>query len=150
MRPWLWNASAQSYKNYEMGSYGFNGWFYADVNRWVPAEMADFPYTNLSEVKVAATTPLFLDANWVDGWPSNTNTLPAGGYNYSLGDRAGGTQSTAIGRFVLDRHGRKTNVSFLDMHVETIPHEKLWTLSWHKGSKPNYSPVIPKPLPKEK
>lgn len=149
-RPWLWNASATNYKKYEMGSYGINGWFYANVNNWVPDTMKRYPFTRLADVISSGTTPLFLDANWVDSWPVNTNTLPAGGYDYSLGDRAGGTTSTAMGRFVIDRHGQKTNVVFMDMHVDTILHKTLWSLSWHRGSKPNSSPVIPKPLPREK
>lgn len=155
LRPWLWNYSAQSYKRYETGSYGFNGWFYGDANRWVPDSMKNYPYANLNEVKVSSLAPLFLDANWADGWPQNTNVLPAnalsGSVNfYDIGDQTSGTTDRAIGRFVLNRHGRKTNVSFLDMHVETLVHEQLWTLAWHKGAKPNFSPVLPKPLPKEK
>jgi prepilin-type N-terminal cleavage/methylation domain-containing protein len=148
-RPWLWNASAASYEKYEMGSYAINGWFYADSNTWVPATMKNYPYTRLADVVSSGTTPLFMDANWADSWPVNTNALPAG-YNYSLGDSAHGTTSTAIGRLVIDRHGRKTNIVFMDMHVDTILHEALWTLAWHKGSKLNSSPVLPKPLPKEK
>ncbi|HPY76988.1 MAG TPA: hypothetical protein PLQ45_04020, partial [Anaerohalosphaeraceae bacterium] len=148
-RPWLWNASADSHKRYEMGSYAINGWFYADINTWVPDSMRTYPYTRLSEIVSSAKTPLFLDANWADTWPVNTNVLPAG-YNYSLGDRAGGTTPTAMGRLVIDRHGRKTNVVFIDMHADTIVHETLWSLAWHRGSRPNTSPELPKPLPKEK
>ncbi len=155
MRPWLWNFSAHSHKRYETGSYGFNGWFYGDANRWVPTSMQNYPYASLNDVKAAGEVPVFLDANWVDGWPQNTNTLPANAVSgttnfYDTGDQTGGTTERAIGRFVLNRHGRKTNASFLDMHVETLIHEQLWTLAWHKGSRPNYSPVLPKPLPKEK
>lgn len=155
LRPWLWNYSAQSHKRYETGSYGFNGWFYGDANRWVPTSMQNYPYASLNDVKAAGEAPIFLDANWVDGWPQNTNTLPANAVSgttnfYDTGDQTGGTTERAIGRFVLNRHGRKTNVAFLDIHVDTLVHEQLWTLAWHKGSKPNYSPVLPKPLPKEK
>ena len=155
MRPWLWNHSAANYKDFEMGSYGFNGWFYAGMNTWVPENMRNFPFASLTDVKATGKTPLFLDANWVDGWPTNTNSLPASaisamGNFYDTGDQSSDTNPRAIGRFVINRHGRKTNVAFMDMHVETITHEQLWTLSWHKGSQPNYSPVLPKPLPREK
>ena len=149
-KPWLWGRSAMSNKLYEMGSYGINGWLYADCEQWVPVTMKDYPFKKRSDARVPSLTPLFLDANWVDSWPDNTNVLPATGYNYSLGDQTSGTTSTAIGRFVMDRHGPETNIVFLDGHAETLPHAALWSLSWHAKSRPNYTPVIPKPEPQDK
>lgn len=155
VRPWLWNASADASKKYEMGSYGFNGWLYADANTWVPADKKNCPYKGRSDVRIPSQTPLFLDANWVDAWPDNTNVLPsvsypasAGGYDYDIGDRSGGTTSSSIGRFITSRHGPQTNVVYLDTHTETVPFEKLWTMAWHRESQPRYDPVIPKPLPR--
>jgi prepilin-type processing-associated H-X9-DG protein len=89
-----------------------------------------------------------LDSNWVDGWPRNDNVLPAN-YNYDQGDRGGGDSmvSTMIGRFIIGRHGPKTNVIFMDGQVKTIPHADLWSLAWHKGSQPNFNPAVPKPYP---
>jgi prepilin-type N-terminal cleavage/methylation domain-containing protein len=152
-RPWLWARSADPTKKYEMGSYGLNGWLYADANAYVPAGDKDKPYAKRTDVRIPSRTPVLLDANWVDGWAKTDNVLPAtafplsGGYNYAIGDTTGGTTATAIGRFVLDRHGPMTTVVFADAHAETITHAELWTLSWHKGSKPNFNPVIPKPIP---
>ena len=148
--PWLWNTSSIPGKRYEMGSYGINGWLYADCEQWVPATMTSYPFKNRAGVKIPYMTPLFLECIWVDSWPENTNVLPATGYNYSEGDRAHGTSTTAIGRFVMDRHGPETNAVFLDGHAETIPHAALWTLSWHAKSRPNNNPVIPKPIPQSK
>jgi prepilin-type N-terminal cleavage/methylation domain-containing protein len=151
--PWLWNGSTDPTKKFEMGSFGFNGWLYSDANAWVPAGDKDKVYTKRTDIRVPNKTPLFLDSNWVDGWAKTDNVLPAtalptpGGYDYSMGDRSNGTTSTSIGRFVLDRHGPNTTVVFADTHAETIPHAELWALSWHKGSKPNFNPVIPSPIP---
>lgn len=159
MEPWLWNASTSIHEQYEMGSYAFNGWLYAGINDWVPSDMANFPFSSMSDVKITSTTPLFLDGNWVDAWPRNTNVLPASSTMpagseyasyYEVGDTSDGTTSTSIGRFVTNRHGRKTNGAFLDMHVETITLEQLWTLNWHKGSRPNFTPTLPQPLPRER
>ncbi len=154
-KPWLWDSSPDPAKRYEMGSYGFNGWLYSDANAWVPADKKDCPYKGRAEVRNPNQTPLFLDANWVDAWPDNTNVLPAvsyptsaSGYKYDDGDRTGETTPTSIGRFVMGRHGPQTNVVFLDAHSETVPFEELWTMSWHRESKPKYNPVIPKPLPR--
>ncbi len=147
LRPWLWAASADRVKKYEMGSYGFNGWLYADANAWVPADKKNCPFKGRSDVRIPSKTPLFLDANWVDAWPDNTNVL-SGGYSYDDGDRSNGTTSTSIGRFVTSRHGPQTNVVFLDTHTETVPFENLWAMSWHRESQPKYDPVLPKPLPR--
>jgi prepilin-type N-terminal cleavage/methylation domain-containing protein len=146
-KPWLWNASTDPTLKYEMGSYGFNGWLYSDANAWVPAGDKDKVYTKRMDVRIPSLTPLFLDSNWVDGWAKTDNVLPATGYRYDIGDTSGGTTSTSIGRFILDRHGPMTTVVFADAHAETISHAKLWTLSWHRGSQPNFNPVIPKPIP---
>ena len=48
--PWLWSASADAASQYEMGSYGINGWLYADADQWVPTTMREFPYKNRSEI----------------------------------------------------------------------------------------------------
>lgn len=155
VKPWLWAASADPAKKYEMGSYGFNGWLYADANAWVPADKKNCPFKGRSDVRIPSQTPLFLDANWVDAWPDNTNVLPAvsypassGGYDYDIGDRSNGTTSTSIGRLVTSRHGPQTNLVYLDTHTETVPFEKLWTMAWHRESQPKFDPIIPKPLPR--
>lgn len=152
LRPWLWNNSPSSYERYEMGSYGINGWFYADNNSWVPSSMAKYPFSSAGDVRNTAKTPLFLDANWPDSWPTNTNVLtaPTADNNYDRGWFQSGTTGLAMGRFVTNRHGRKTNVAFMDMHVETLTLEQLWSLSWHKGAQPNFAPALPTPLPREK
>jgi prepilin-type N-terminal cleavage/methylation domain-containing protein/prepilin-type processing-associated H-X9-DG protein len=153
LKPWLWDASSDPTNKYELGSYGMNGWLYAKATTmpWVAAGDENKPYSKRTEIKIPYKTPMFLDANWVDGWPKTDNVLGATGYNYETGDQTGGNSSGTrqIGRFVLGRHGTKTNVIFADSHADTITHADLWGLSWHRGSVPNFSPVIPTPLPKD-
>lgn len=152
LKPWLWNNSADPTERYEMGSYALNGWFYADTG-FVQAPDKPFIFGNRANVRSPSTTPFILDSYWVDGWPKNTNTLP-NGYDYT-GDTTdhGGTNSsstTMMGRFLLDRHGPETNVILLDGQVVTIPHADLWTLTWHRESKPNYDVRPPQPVPAKK
>lgn len=118
---------------------------------WVAAGDENKPYSNRSEIKVPNMTPMFLDANWVDGWPKTDNNLGASGYDYATGDQSGGNSSNArmMGRFIVGRHGPFTNVIFADGHAENIPHKQLWALQWHRASKPNFNPVIPKPEPRK-
>jgi len=59
--PWLWHYSTPlpSGDLYDMGSYGFNGWLYGDVNRYVPQSMATYPFASKNDVKIPSKTPLF-------------------------------------------------------------------------------------------
>jgi prepilin-type N-terminal cleavage/methylation domain-containing protein len=146
-RPWLWADSPDPDEDYELGSYGLNGWLYSDSS-WVPDDEKNLIYGKRSRVQNPMKTPCLLDANWVDGWPRNTNTLPAT-YNYEWGDQTSGdaTVTTMIGRFVTNRHGPETNVIFLDGQVQTIPLAELWTLAWHRGAEPNFNVQLPQPEP---
>jgi prepilin-type N-terminal cleavage/methylation domain-containing protein len=162
MRPWLWNNSSNPIDRYEMGSYGLNGWFYAECKNkpaghtCLVCQSSDADrkllFQNRAAVRNPGKTPFILDANWVDGWARNTNTLPATGYRYDTGDTTHGGMgvTTMIGRYVVDRHGPETNVIFLDGQVQTIPHADLWTLFWHRGSTPNFNATVPQPIPAKK
>lgn len=158
-RPWLWNSSTGSTEPYELGSYGLNGWYYAQcaapngcfICNATPAEK-NLLFQNRAAVKNPSKAPFILDANWVDAWARNTNVLPTTGYRYEEGDATHGGLSvpSMIGRFIMDRHGPETNVIFLDGQVQTIPHADLWTLYWHRNSKPNFNAIVPQPIPAKK
>lgn len=151
LRPWLWNDSPDPDEDYELGSYGINGWLYSDCT-WVEADDKNLIYGKGSRAKNPMKTPCLLDANWVDAWPKNTNSLPAS-YNYEYGDQTSPATShttTIIGRFVTNRHGPETNVIFLDGQVKTIPLAELWTLAWHRGAEPNFNVTLPQPEPTKK
>lgn len=148
--PWRWNNPLDPTRPY-IGSYGLNGWMYRECGL-VPANENSFLYKKRTAVRNPSNTPFILDANWVDGWPRSSNTLPTTGYRYDLGDQAGGnaTVTSMIGRYIMDRHGPETNVIFLDGQVKTIPHTELWTLSWHVGAQPRFGVTPPQPEPKKK
>jgi prepilin-type N-terminal cleavage/methylation domain-containing protein/prepilin-type processing-associated H-X9-DG protein len=138
--PWEWFGNVTY-----VGSYGLNGYCYADgyLQNFGPPEK-DF-YKKISDVTHATLTPYFSDSIWVDGWPQ-TNDPPAR-------DLYSGADSLDIGmdRLTIARHGWKTagaaprsvpmgaplvgniNVAFVDGHAAATKLEQLWTLYWHIG-----------------
>lgn len=118
------------------GSYGINGWLYNQKN---PAY-----YNKESDFKNPTAIPLFLDCNWVDGWPKADDLPPS---NLMTGDDGFGPN---VGRYCLYRHGSrpnpipsnfdikqplpgKINSVFADGHADGIKLEDLWALNWHKN-----------------
>jgi prepilin-type N-terminal cleavage/methylation domain-containing protein/prepilin-type processing-associated H-X9-DG protein len=133
--PWNWgvfNASTPYH-----GSYAINGWCY-----WT-SDAGPSDFQKESAIKLPARTPFFADANWVDGWPSETDT-PARNL-YTGGD------DNSMQRFTIARHGGKgplsapqyvqpgsplvgrINIGFSDGHVEAVKLENLWSLNWHNN-----------------
>lgn len=150
-RPWRWPKPNDPAEPYYFGSYGLNGWLYRSVGLVVDADQPKL-YGKIASVRNPMNTPFILDANWVDGWPKNTNRLPSTGYRYDLGDGAGGnsTVNTMIGRYVMDRHGPETHGVFVDGQVKIIPHAELWTLAWHRGAEPDFTVTPPQPAPSKR
>jgi len=62
--------------------------------------------------------------------------------------RWGGVQgsygSMGMNRYCMSRHNRKTTIGFVGGNVERVPITDLWSLKWHKRSKPNDRIVFPK------
>jgi prepilin-type N-terminal cleavage/methylation domain-containing protein len=124
------------------GSYAYNGWFY-DVQR-----RQDFQFFINREANVQAPTrtPVFVDANWIDLFPLESNNpaqdLYAGRSLYA--------QNNDMGRCTIVRHGglspkgapRKVSagqplpgaiqIGFFDTHAELVKLENLWSYSWHR------------------
>lgn len=156
-RPWLWAASQDPAKQYQLGSYGLNGWLYSkpsnpqelnNFRNWVPQSMENNLFERRSNVTSPSRTPFILDAVWVDGWPLSTNVLPAS-FNYDEGLRTGGGANNIpmMGRYVSNRHGGETHVILMDGQVKSIPLAELWALSWHRGYQPRYDVQLPQPVP---
>jgi prepilin-type processing-associated H-X9-DG protein len=61
---------------------------------------------------------------WVDSWPTGGDTCPD-----SL-DLNNGAAGVMMRRFLINRHKDKTNVGFVDGHVDPIKLENLWSLKW--------------------
>lgn len=134
----------------EYGSYGFNGWFYSRLDEtpvndgWIKPAWVPWIYRSLEDTKVTSNVPLFVDANWLDAWPQTTDRPVAG---LKLEDGAGlwfAPEGDMMNRFLLNRHGKRTNVAFADEHCESIKLEELWSLKWHKKfARPNAEITLP-------
>ena len=148
-----WTMGLKDDKNlpvYLTGSYGFNAWWLT----WEPIGRGGDEYSggpaerHLTSASGENTLiPVFADSTWVDGWPRAEDPTPP---NLATGDydRQGSNKSpdeNMLGRFTIARHERKTNVSFIDGHAETIPLERLKRLKWHQGFVyADWFPALPK------
>jgi len=135
----LWERRASGYDT-EQGSYGFNGFLYdphdpglQTVLFVASASNSQFPkpwFTNTDDINEPTNTPIFGDCNWIDAFPHHNDQVPPDltkGARWSEGlDR----NPWQVGRFTLDRHNMRINMSFTDGHAETIQLGQLWTYQW--------------------
>ncbi len=140
--PWIW-GHLQRYnlsKTYPeknilpiQGSYGINSWLYGGSERsgyFTVQNAGSYYFNSINAIKFPSEVPCFGDCTWPDAWPMATDQPP--------GD-ADGSYGSHMGRFCLDRHNnRKTNLSYIDGHVEAVVAEKLWEQSWHKNYVPDF------------
>jgi len=142
-RAWLavWGPT-----NYQ-GSYALNGYFYTDAPYGDPKNL----FKSDSDIVFPTKTPFFADALWLDAWPLVTDpptTVVLDGDKFP----GGGMRKIAIPRHAsrsapvkqLDQRNAlpgAVNVSFADVHVETVKLENLWGLYWHK----NWDPPAKRP-----
>ena len=138
----------------EAGSYTHNGWLgwhrYDLYDNSPPARDAEVAFLREGQIRNAALTPVFADGIYQHAWPEPTDP-PA--TNLFTGSSV--VQGVRFGLSVLTipRHGARpapvptqfdakdklpgaVNVSFYDGHVETVPLERLWQLSWHAQFEP--------------
>lgn len=146
----------------EYGSYGLNGWIYADEKKVIEYHVAPLQeklaYGSLNKVERPSEVPFFSDSIWVNQWPKSTNihegpyrdSIPAIfdlNHRYKRNDRInkGWDRPTRdhIRRIVTNRHEDVTNIVFADGHVAGVKLADLWTLRWHKEfiPKPNMTRV---------
>lgn len=125
------------------GSYGHNGFFYntdADKGRggsgrpWTAKlTFPDDWWGNLDSVTNQTEVPLFVDANWIDLWPDETD-LPASDSNNGWRFPAPEHNTQQLGRAYLDRHPSRTvNLSFVDGHAESTNIDLLWSYQWSRS-----------------
>ncbi|QOV91376.1 type II secretion system protein [Humisphaera borealis] len=106
----------------DYGSYGFNGWLHH--------KYANSTSTHKMNARGPDEIPVFADAAWVDGWPRETDPLPP---DFWLGSQSG---QSNMGRFLTWRHGKWTNLVFLDGHAAKLELGELYRLRWNAESKP--------------
>lgn len=139
-----WTSDA---KEMFVGSYGYNGWLYSDLPKHYP-QSVDFVYTKTDGIENPSKTPVFIDANWVDLSPKETD---APWTNLYAGAPFGTGYDDGMGRCTIARHsvsnasaahrqlasGQKlpgaVTIGFADGHSHLTKLEDLWTLAWHRG-----------------
>ena len=141
---WIWNPNGAT-KVY-LGSYAINGWLYKQPSNF----RTDIPNNDIyyfkkdTSVQKTAETPFFVDCEWVDLWPWETDPPYSDLYN------AGGTSNPPmIGRCCIPRHAWKTpaaaprnypttsplpgaiNMGMVDGHAEMVKLQRVWRFYWH-------------------
>lgn len=89
----------------------------------------------LDRVTTPYQVPLFLDSRWVDVWPDDTdqpNDPEWGGANGSGYTTTGYGYMTQV---ALTRHGKLTNIVFMDGSSRRTDIKDLWGLKWYREFK---------------
>ena len=136
---WKWGPYNTNY----YGSYFYNGWlYYGDYSATIIVP-AGQKYT-ASSVMQSATTPLFCDSVWVDGWPKETEGPATDLYLGAQGNqhmgrvsiaRHGGLPPASAPRNIASSSGLPggINIVFYDCHASFEKLNDLWTWDWHKN-----------------
>lgn len=151
-KAWSWNLGTVPYQ----GGIALNAWLYTE-NGGATADSqgtplrSDVPWQNYmfktqSGIQYPGKTPVFLDANWMNLGPAETDP-PA--RNLYTGTTSGSPSDAGMGRATIARHGGQPpgaaprNVGFgavlpgsidigmADGHVENVQLQNLWQYYWH-------------------
>ncbi len=121
----------------DYGSYGWNSWIcdppiegHDEYYSWIEAEKYNW---RKAFVKGGGDIPLLGDHQWVDCWPSHSDTVPEW--------KGKPWTSEQMTRICIDRHDGTVNWVFLDYSVRKIGLKQLWRLKWHRRSRPNEGPT---------
>lgn len=129
---WIWTSGVTES---EHGSYGINGYFYSSTPYWIvpTAEWKASAWKNTNTTGRTSTVPVFTGAIWVDLWPQDNDFVPAD-HNLATGGLGfDGAGRNHIRRCMIDRHGGKLSVAFLDGHAEAIALKQMWSLKWNRA-----------------
>lgn len=127
---WMWSWGVPEF---EYGSYGINGWFYHFSDSQIAGRESEVPgfgdklYKNFQSLKNPQRAPIFADSVWIDGWPEDTDVC-YDDFDLDGNPNYGGQMS----RYLLNRHGPRTNIAFVDGHQESVELNMLWTLRWNR------------------
>lgn len=129
------------------GSYGYNGWLYSDLPKYYK-QSAAYVYSKTDSIENSSQTPVFVDANWVDLSPKETD---GPWHDLFAGAPFGTSNDDGMGRCTIARHGVRSPaaaprslipgqklpgavmIGFADGHSRLTKLEDLWTLNWHRG-----------------
>ncbi|MHC4068684.1 MAG: hypothetical protein ACYSR8_03780 [Planctomycetota bacterium] len=107
----------------DYGSYGVNSWA---CNPPVgPTGRPTNKIWKTANVTGGYNIPLFLDSQWIDGWPEYYDAPPEfDGQAWQTFDQ--------MRRFCMNRHRGYINSAFLDFSARKVGLKELWTLKWHR------------------
>ena len=143
---WHWTISTPQYA----GSDGYNTWLTTGMG---PNAGTSWVFKNEYSIQSAVLTPMFMDCNFINLAPSETDGTPK---NLYTGD---GTTSIGMNRVCIVRHGGSSpggaprnraigsalpgaiNMGFVDGHIELVKLQNLWNYDWHRDWQ------IPSPSP---
>lgn len=121
---------APTANEFTWASYAPNAWMMdTEQGKWGAGLGDDVFWEKLVRIAAPYQVPLFLDSRWVDVWPLDTDEPKdeewgSGGNGYMT-------------QVALTRHGKKTNVVFMDGSSRRTDIKDLWRLKWHKEFKIN-------------
>ena len=98
------------------GSYG--------INEWV-SNIEEPEFWKSANVSGAAKIPLFLDSNFIGGFPTHLDEPPEfeNFFSVTVGEMV---------RYCLNRHNGHVNCLFVDFSVREVGLKELWTLKWNQ------------------
>jgi prepilin-type N-terminal cleavage/methylation domain-containing protein/prepilin-type processing-associated H-X9-DG protein len=132
MNNWVYDGNTYSQRG---GFGGFGGFHTGTPNN--PTNPTDFH--TLRTPKSDYAIPVFVDAAWHDVLPRSTDVPGT-----NLQDpESGSSADRNLSDVALNRHGKAVNVSFWDVHVETVKLPALWTLRWSA----TWNRTTPYPIP---
>ena len=126
------------------GSYGYNGWLYWGSPYGFDPRLF---FARQSAIQRPTETPVFLDENWLDLWPFETD-IPS---RDLFSGRSLQIRENEMGRCTIARHGNRSasraprkvrdgdsmpgsiNMGMSDGHATSVKLEDLWNYSWHLG-----------------
>ena len=121
---WSW----PSVTTCDYGSYGGNGYVYNPDPKYKQTQGSETAWNwRKADVRGTGYIPLFLDAQWWDGWPRHDNEPPR-----FDGQHWANPEDDMMKRFCLNRHDGYVNSAFLDFSVRKVGLKELWKLKWHR------------------
>lgn len=107
---------------------------------WTVKSTADAWWGKIDNVRDQTAVPLFLDANWIDIWPHETD-LPAADITQGWRPPLPQHNTEQLGRAYFARHrGEAINLSFVDGHGEAVNIDELWSYQWSQTFVPKDTP----------
>jgi len=109
----------------DYGSYGMNGWACNPPPNYDYQSHQINNNWRTANVVGGDNIPLFLDSQWIDGWPLPYDDPPE--FDGQRWD-----DINHMTRFCMNRHRGYVNSLFLDFSARKVGLKELWTLKWHR------------------